>query len=111
MDTLGAARNLLSELNCDVVSAASLREALAAARAGPLDLVISDFGLSDGSGLDLMRTLRDSYGLAGIAVTGYGMEEDVRRGREAGFVEHLVKPITLQKLEGAIDRFFDSRRA
>jgi CheY-like chemotaxis protein len=109
-DTLGAARDLLAELNCDVVSAASLREALAAAEAGPLDLVISDFGLADGSGLDLMRTLRDSYGLAGIAVTGYGMAEDVRRGREAGFVEHLVKPITLQRLEGAIDRFFAGRR-
>jgi signal transduction histidine kinase/CheY-like chemotaxis protein len=109
-DTLGAARDLLAELNCDVVAAASLREALAAARAGPLDLVISDLALPDGSGLDLMRTLRDSYGLAGIAVTGYGMEEDIRRGREAGFVDHLVKPITLQRLEGAIDRFFAGRR-
>ena len=109
-DTLGAARDLLMEMSCDVVSAASLREALAAAQAGPLDLVISDIGLPDGSGLDLMRTLRDSYGLSGIAVTGYGMEEDVRRGREAGFVDHLVKPITLQRLEGAIDRFFAGRR-
>jgi len=109
-DTLGASRDLLAELNCDVVAAASLREALAAAQRGPLDLVISDFALPDGSGLDLMRTLRDSYGLAGIAVTGYGMAEDIRRGREAGFVEHLVKPITLQRLEGAIDRFFAARR-
>jgi CheY-like chemotaxis protein len=109
-DTLGAARDLLAELSCEVVPAASMREALAAAEAGPLDLVISDLGLPDGSGLDLMRTLRDSYGLAGIAVTGYGMEEDIRRGREAGFVEHLVKPITLQRLEGAIDRFFAGRR-
>jgi signal transduction histidine kinase/CheY-like chemotaxis protein len=110
-DTLGAARDLLEELSCDVVSAASFREALAAAKAGPLDLVISDLGLPDGSGFDLMRTLRDSYGLAGIAVTGYGMEEDVRQGREAGFVDHLVKPITFQRLEGAIDRFFAGRRA
>lgn len=110
-DTLGAARDLLVELNCDVVAAASFGEALVAAAAGPLDLVISDIGLPDGSGLDLMRTLRDSYGLAGIAVTGYGTEEDVRRGREAGFVDHLVKPITLQRLAGAIDRFFAARRA
>jgi signal transduction histidine kinase/CheY-like chemotaxis protein len=109
-DTLGAARDLLEELSCDVVSAASFREALAAAETGPLDLVISDLDLPDGSGLDLMRTLRDSYGLAGIAVTGYGMEEDIRLGREAGFVDHLVKPITLQRLEGAIDRFFAERR-
>jgi nitrogen-specific signal transduction histidine kinase/CheY-like chemotaxis protein len=108
-DTLGAARDLLAELSCDVIPATSLGEALAAAEAGPLDLVISDIGLPDGSGFDLMRTLRDSYGLAGIAVTGYGMQEDVRRGREAGFVDHLVKPITLQKLAGAIDRFFAGR--
>ena len=109
-DTLGAARELLAELSCQVVTAATLRDALAAAKSQPFDLVISDLGLPDGSGLDLMRTLRDSYGLAGIAVTGYGMEDDVRRSRDAGFVEHLVKPITFQRLAGAIESFFAARR-
>jgi CheY-like chemotaxis protein len=82
---------------------------MAAAEASRFDLVLSDLGLPDGSGLDLMRHLRDRYGLAGIALTGYGMEEDIRRGREAGFVDHLVKPITFQKLADAIERFFAAR--
>jgi PAS domain S-box-containing protein len=106
VDTLGAARELLAELSCEVVTASSIREALAAAEANPFDLVVSDLGLPDGSGLDLMRRLREVYGLAGIALTGYGMEDDVKRSREAGFVEHLVKPITFQRLESAIERFF-----
>jgi PAS domain S-box-containing protein len=108
-DTLAAARDLLSELSCDVVSASSVEEALAAAGSRPFDLVISDIGLADGNGFDLMRRLRERHGLSGIAITGYGMESDVRRSREAGFVEHLVKPITFQRLAGAIDRFFDAR--
>jgi CheY-like chemotaxis protein len=68
------------------------------------DLVLSDLGLPDGSGLDLMIELRDRYGLEGIAVTGYGMEEDLHRSRDAGFREHLVKPVTLEQLSSAIAR-------
>jgi len=108
-DTRAAAHGLLTELSCDVTCASSIEEALAAAETHRFDLVLSDLGLPDGTGLDLMRRLRDRHGLSGIALTGYGMEEDVKRSREAGFVEHLVKPITFQRLEGAIERFF--RRA
>lgn len=109
-DTLRAAEDLLVELSCVVESVGTVEEALAAARSKPFDLVISDIGLADGSGLDLMRTLRERHGLTGIAVSGYGMEKDRRLSREAGFVEHLVKPITFQRLAGAIERFFAARR-
>jgi CheY-like chemotaxis protein len=108
-DTLGAARELLTELSCEVVCASSIEEALAAAETHTFDLVLSDLGLPDGNGLDLMRRLRDRHGLTGIALTGYGMEEDLKRSREAGFLEHLVKPITFQRLEAAVERFFRSR--
>jgi signal transduction histidine kinase/ActR/RegA family two-component response regulator len=108
-DTLTATHQLLEELSCESFPARSLKEALAAAEAQAFDLVLSDLGLPDGSGLELMRRLHDRYGLLGIAVTGYGMEDDVRRGREAGFVDHLVKPITFQKLASAIERFFAER--
>jgi response regulator of citrate/malate metabolism len=67
--------------------------------------------LPDGSGLDLMRRLRDGHGLSGIAVSGYGMQEDLRRSLEAGFVEHLVKPVTFERLADAVDRFFAYRSA
>jgi PAS domain S-box-containing protein len=105
-DTLSAARELLTELSCQVFAVASVREAISAAETQSFDLVMSDLGLPDGSGLELMRKLRDRHGLAGIAVTGYGMEEDLRRTREAGFVDHLVKPITFERLASAIERFF-----
>jgi PAS domain S-box-containing protein len=76
--------------------------ALHAAGAEPFDLVISDLGLPDGSGLDLMRQLRQRYGLKGICLSGYGMEDDVARSADAGFCRHLTKPIDLRKLENII---------
>src|SRR5262249_3142006 len=105
-DTLRAECEILRELAFEVVGVGTMAEALAAAEARPFDVVLSDLGLPDGSGHDLMVQLRERHGLTGIAVTGFGMEEDVRRSREAGFVEHVVKPITFQRLSGAIDRFF-----
>jgi CheY-like chemotaxis protein len=49
-----------------------------------------------------MRDLAEHYGLPGIALSGYGMEEDIRRSHEAGFCLHLTKPVTLQTLQDAI---------
>ena len=69
-----------------------------------LDLVISDLGLPDGSGLDLMRRLKARSGLKGIALSGYGMEEDIRKSLEAGFDEHLTKPINIRTVESALAR-------
>jgi DNA-binding response OmpR family regulator len=51
-----------------------------------------------------MASLRDNHGLVGIALSGYGMDEDLRRSREAGFVAHLVKPIDIQQLRFALKR-------
>ncbi|PYV55604.1 MAG: hybrid sensor histidine kinase/response regulator, partial [Acidobacteria bacterium] len=66
------------------------------------DVLISDLGLPDGSGIDLMRTLRSGRPLLGIALTGFGMEGDIRQSHEAGFKHHLVKPIDLNKLDSLI---------
>jgi len=85
---------------CDVESIAL---ALAAAQTQSFDLVISDLGLPDGSGLDLMRRLRQQHGLTGICLTGYGMEDDLAQSNEAGFRLHLTKPVDLRKLETAIE--------
>jgi len=105
-DTLDVAKELLTELACEVITAGSVAEAIRMAESSELDLVVSDLGLPDGTGIELMRALRERHGLAGIAVTGYGMEEDIRSSFEAGFVDHLVKPITFQRLAAALDRFF-----
>jgi CheY-like chemotaxis protein len=80
------------------------------ARAQSFDLLISDIGLPDGSGLDLIRKLLAERPIKGIALSGYGMEEDIQRSREAGFEEHLTKPINLQKLEATIQRVADGAK-
>jgi CheY-like chemotaxis protein len=67
-------------------------------------LIISDLGLPDGSGLDLMRQLRYRYRGRAIALTGYGMESDIAASREAGFAAHLTKPVDLDQLQSTISQ-------
>ncbi|EDY16588.1 histidine kinase [Chthoniobacter flavus Ellin428] len=98
MDTRTTLQRLLERRGYKVTAATSAEEALAAAGAAQFDLVISDLGLPDMTGNELMALLRDRHGLLGIAVSGYGMEEDVNRSRDAGFVHHLTKPIQLDRL-------------
>jgi len=109
--TLQVMAALLEIAGHDVGTAQDLRSARALAASREFDLVVSDLGLPDGTGFDLMRELRDLYGLKGIAVSGYGMEEDLRRSREAGFREHLVKPVDIDKLKAAIARAAAAVRA
>ncbi len=71
-----------------------------------LDVVISDIGLPDGTGFELMAQLKSRFGLKGIALTGYGMENDLIRSGEAGFVAHLTKPIRMQSLDEALAALF-----
>ena len=87
-----------------VVQAETAAEALDVVRREPIDLAVLDVQLPDGSGLDVMRELRDRYAGRSIALTGYGMESDVAASRDAGFAEHLTKPVDLASLEGAIRR-------
>ena len=69
------------------------------------DLVISDLGLPDGSGLDVARAVRKHVPRArAIAMSGYGMEDDRKKSAEAGFFDHLVKPVGFRELRAAIRR-------
>jgi signal transduction histidine kinase len=95
---------LLRLRGSDVSTASSLAEARSAIEKGPFDLVLSDLGLPDGSGLDLIAALARERPLLAIALTGYGRDEDVRDCRNAGFAAHLTKPIDLASLEGTIRR-------
>lgn len=95
---------LLKGLDHDVHTAASVQAAIQTAGATPVDLVISDLGLPDGTGLELMRQLRQQYGLKGICLSGFGMERDMLDSRDAGFVGHLTKPVDFQKLQQLIDQ-------
>jgi CheY-like chemotaxis protein len=100
-DTAEALAELLRLLGHQVTMAGSVAAALAALEAGSFDLAVSDLGLPDGSGNDLMRHFA-ARGMPGIALSGFGMEEDLRRSREAGFRLHLTKPVSFDRVEQAI---------
>ncbi len=89
---------LLTRGGHQVTTAGTIGEALAAFAAAHFDAVISDLGLPDGSGLDLMRQIQRQRPVPGIALSGYGMEDDLRQTKEAGFFAHLVKPVSLDQL-------------
>jgi PAS domain S-box-containing protein len=94
---------LLRRRGAEVTAARGLREARAAAENAEFDLIISDLGLPDGSGLELARWLALRGGRTpSIALSGYGSEEDIRRSLEAGFAAHLTKPVDIRTLEAAI---------
>ncbi|HVW22527.1 MAG TPA: response regulator [Opitutaceae bacterium] len=94
--------HLLSHRAFAIAAAGSVAEALALAAEGRFDVLISDIGLPDGNGYDLMTELRDRHGTVGIALTGFGMEDDVSRSQAAGFVIHLTKPVSVQALDSAL---------
>ena len=100
--TRSALAALLRRRRFNVITAASAAEARALAERGEMRLIISDIGLPDASGYDLMKEVRERFGLRGIALTGYGTEEDVQRSRDAGFAAHLTKPVTVQALDRAL---------
>jgi CheY-like chemotaxis protein len=94
---------LLRGLGHEVATAGSIAEAFEQEQAGEFGLIVSDIGLPDGSGLELMRRVVARRGrVPAIALTGYGMEEDIHRSREAGFTAHMTKPIDFAKLEAMI---------
>lgn len=92
---------LLRNNGHDVTTANTLAAALAVS-VETIDLVVSDLGLPDGHGLDLMRSIAARGGVPGIALTGFGMEDDIRRSRAAGFVAHLTKPVDFARLNAII---------
>jgi len=91
--------NLLRRRGYHVQSALNFQSALDLGTKHEFDVLISDLALPDGNGTDLMQTLHSTRPLLGIALTGFGMEDDIRKCREAGFQHHLVKPIDLNKLD------------
>ena len=92
--TRTALTQLLMRRSYKVITAGSIAEARNLAAGQSFNLVVSDIGLPDGNGYDLMAELQKNGEVKGIALTGYGMEQDVARSRAAGFVAHLTKPVS-----------------
>lgn len=94
---------LLQHHGHTVQIASTASAAIALANEQPFDIVLSDVGLPDASGYELMAQLRDRFAMKGIAVTGSGRASDVERGRAAGFSAHLIKPFSMRSLERALE--------
>lgn len=108
-DTRRVLFRLLQRSGYRVSMAASCAEALEAFSKNEFDMVISDLGLPDGSGHQLMETLQAIRPVKGIALSGFGMESDVERSRHAGFSAHMTKPIDYAQLDRTIGRLVDGQ--
>ncbi|HEY7575237.1 MAG TPA: PAS domain S-box protein [Thermoanaerobaculia bacterium] len=102
-DTASALAHLLSEEGHSVTVADSIEAAMEVFTGSAFDVLITDLGLPDGSGHDLLSRLRSIRPVAGIVLSGYGMDADIARSREAGFHEHLTKPVNIGRLLRALD--------
>jgi PAS domain S-box-containing protein len=103
-ETLRYLTLILQKRNYNVVPVDRLSAALAAAEEAQFDLLISDIELPDGTGLELIHGLGGGRTIPGIAISGFGSEDDLQQSAGAGFAEHLTKPIDLNRLESAIRR-------
>jgi PAS domain S-box-containing protein len=104
-DTRVVLSRLLAKCGHEVVTADSAGKALKILEGGRFDALISDIGLPDCSGYELVREAkRRQPELKGIALSGLGMDEDILRSMEAGFDCHLTKPINFQELKSTLEK-------
>ena len=109
-DTAQILGRLLESEGHQVRIATNVGDALKLTTEGPMDLIISDLGLPDGSGYDLMTQVRPQLPapVPAIALSGYGSEADIKRSRECGFAQHITKPVDFGRLLRAIDQVIGS---
>jgi signal transduction histidine kinase len=107
-DTCAILQKLLVARGHRVTATHDIRSALDRAEKDHFDLIISDVGLPDGNGTELMTRLGVASRIPGIAMSGFGTNADREKSLAAGFSEHLVKPITIERLEAAIQTVLTS---
>ncbi len=100
-DTLTYLADYLAECGHEVRSAKSMDAALQALAAEPADLLISDIGLPDGDGWQLLRRVKEMNLSTpfSIAMSGYSTRSDIEKSRLAGYRHHLIKPFLPDELD------------
>jgi len=110
VDSIRPIQLFLEAIGYQVTTAQSVEAALRSATKEEFDLLVSDIGLPDGTGEDLIRQLHDKgHKLPSIALSGYGMEQDIASSRAAGFHVHLIKPVSPEHLRATIDQLISQR--
>jgi CheY-like chemotaxis protein len=97
-DTLQTLSRLLTYFGHQISVADNAQSALETVQSQQFDVVLCDIGLPDGTGYDVITEAKRKQALKAVALTGFGTDEDIRRGKEAGFDLHLVKPIDFHEL-------------
>jgi PAS domain S-box-containing protein len=103
-DTRRTLCRLLKHFGHDISEADCTERALEIVRSKAFDVILSDIGLPDGSGYDVISQAKQKQRLKGVAITGFGTDEDIRRGREAGFDFHLTKPVDFHELRSVLEQ-------
>ena len=93
---------MLEALGHVAISADSMSKALRQIPASNCDVLLSDIGLPDGDGWELLGKLNLQRPIFAIAMSGFGMAGDRARSKAAGFRHHLVKPMGLEQLEAIL---------
>ena len=103
-DTAEALKRFLKAVGYEVFVATDVASALSLASSVPFDLLLSDLALPDGDGWQLLKRLNAERQIRAIAFSAHNEPADLRRSAEAGFIEHLPKPLSPEKLCAAIER-------
>jgi two-component system, chemotaxis family, CheB/CheR fusion protein len=103
-DTRRAMERLLRQWGHAVHGAGNVAHALELDSANAFDLLLSDLELPDGTGTELLKKLRARHPLRAVAMSGHGTESDMARTREAGFDDHLIKPVAMDQLKEILQR-------
>ncbi len=111
LDSVSLLARLLTMQGHTVETAGTAASALAAASRTKCDMIISDLGLPDRSGLELMQEVRRQYGMPGIAISGHTGESVVAESIAAGFATHLSKPVVFESLLKAVEEVYSTHLA
>jgi PAS domain S-box-containing protein len=101
-DTRRTLSRLLTHFGHEISVADCTKSAMEIVQSKMFDVVLSDIGLPDGSGYEVITHAKQKQSLKGVALTGFGMDEDIRRSREAGFDFHLTKPVDFHELRSVL---------
>ena len=110
-DTLKWLSFYLEDGGHTILAAKTMAEALDSLPKANADVLISDIGLPDGDGWELLEGLHQDRPPYAIAISGAGMMKDRARSEAAGFQRHLVKPLDLEELEEALEEASRDGRA
>ena len=107
-DTRTVYKALLERRGYHVVAASSGAEALELAQEHKIDFLLSDLGLPDCDGCELLSKLLEIHKVPALAISGFGTDRDVERAKSAGFTWHLIKPVQPHQLTQIIGSALES---